>query len=368
MKYSILLILAIFNSNWILSQQDHSKYKIFENLALNVVSDDNSRLGTAFLVGYNDSHLFFVTARHVIEESEDIVLTSDFLHRIKATIIGKHDKYDLALLQTSLIPFELKNIPVTNNLSINDEVVFISMKDSGIILPKQGSGIVRNVNPESISVLMQDVDSGHSGSLLLHEQGIAGMILKKGNQTECLNIMLIKSVLEEWAYEKFQVLLMETDIRRSLFTAPGSLLKSDERPIHISKIKSTGKLVYHSEYLNDGNIATSWQAEGDTSDKSGFSLYFPQFTALTKFEFFIPEGLYSDVPKGKVEWEVENKLKKTKLQSILKFRKKEANGYWFTYVFKKSIFVDQLHFEFSHNDLFRKNIKINEIQVYGYTY
>src|SRR5690554_3046695 len=127
------------------AQIDINHIEEYKELIFSVQAEHQNSIGTAFIVGKNESHYYLATAKHVINGSQNAVLTSLNGEQCNATLVAEHDVHDLALLQTGLLPLRADQVPVVTDIAMNDEVGFVSVKDSGKVLPSRETGDRKSV-------------------------------------------------------------------------------------------------------------------------------------------------------------------------------------------------------------------------------
>lgn len=363
--FVLIMVLLIPNASF--GQIALSSIENFKSLVFNVVIENDNAIGAAFIVGKNDKEVFLVTAKHVLRGNRNVILTSVDGSRNLASLVEEHHVYDLALLKSSSVALNLEEIPIIKDLSINDEVVFISMKDSGKIFPANSRGIVRDITGEMLHVLMAGVEPGHSGSPVLNEDGIAGMILKNGRTIECLNILQVNEIVHDWCGDQFKVILREQATKRKSLPSPGSLVNSEVREVPIAIVKTDEKYLSNLRNLFDENLSTFWSCSGKLNETNTLEFYFHRGSSISHFDIFISNDLSTELPKGKIFLYNDGTVSKVTFQSILKSKTRDGTGFWFTYVFKKPIPVSHLKFEFIHNNEARSTISLSEIKIFGHT-
>jgi len=217
-------LILFFTQIILFAQMEISQIEDYRELIFNVQSEFNNSIGTAFIVGKSERYYFLVTAKHVLHGENNVTLFSIAGSQHKADFLMEHDVHDLALLKTPIFPINGDRIPIVTALEMKDEVAFLSAKDLGKIFPNNGSGIVRDVTGESISVIMNGVEPGHSGSPLLSKDGIAGIIIKRGRFIESINILLVNEIIDEWGEGLFEKLFVEQKISRIKLAVPNTVI------------------------------------------------------------------------------------------------------------------------------------------------
>lgn len=360
-----LIFFSFLIPNSIYAQMDMSNIEDYKEIIFNVVLENNNSIGTAFVVGKSENHVYLITARHVISSSQNVILTSINGKKYTASLIEEHDVYDLALLETSLFPLSSDRIPIVSDIAMNDEVVFFSLKDLGKILPSNRPGIIRDITGESINVIIDEVELGHSGSPIFCISGIAGIILKKGRFTECINILLVKEIIEIWANGEFQVLLEERAIERVVLPQPGSTLNKQDEIISIEKILSDESCFSELINLVDQNLHTSWSCSGKSRDERNVLLQFYGTASISKIKIYISNDSTSELPIGSISFFNENNRTDVGFNSALSHKENQGDGYWYTYIFKKPILATKLAFQFGFIGDEIQTINFNEIQCIG---
>lgn len=359
-----LLLLYLFVSIE-LQAQDRSKFDLDKNIIFTVSGRKGNSLGTAFIVGKNKEHYFLATAKHVIEGQKDFHLTSMQGKNHPATLLIAHTVHDLALLQTPIFPFNLDQIPIVSNLTMNDEVVFISAKDSGKILPSKSSGIIRDVTGETISVIMSEVESGHSGSPIISSSGIAGIITKNGKYTECINIMLVNDLIDDWSSDLFENHLVLKMIEKPKILVPKEISNLSEGVLPINIIKTISRCYNNILNLIDKNINTSWNCPIKSGDSALISVEFTGKSLISKLKLYISKEELIEFPYGYIfiyDNEIESGVS---LEKILRYKESEGNGYWYTYIFKKPVLGNSIMLKFQYLGENQSNITLQEIQLFG---
>ncbi|GAA0878123.1 hypothetical protein GCM10009119_10910 [Algoriphagus jejuensis] len=356
----VLLFFMLFQVSGTLPAQTGTEMSFpYKDIVFSVTEAFGNSFGSAFIVGKNDQYFFLATAKHVVQDDRQLLLTSSEGVQYPAVLVKAHSIHDIALLQMPIFPLDLDSIPMVSNLSMNDEVTFVSVKDSGRILPSKSPGLVRDVNGESLSIIMQEVESGHSGSPLLSDQGIAGMIIRNGKFIESLNIVLVKETIEGWNKGLFRSLLSEKVQINARIALPFS--NASELPIAIKEIEIDGACSDNTFNLVDRYLNTSWSCTIDSIESNRIRIGLHEPILITGFDVYVKENFRSEI--SAIEISVINSLGN---RSILpEFLKTQGGGYWYSYILVEPINSSQLELEVIFNQLKGDVIVFNEVQIRG---
>ena len=178
--------------------------------------DDNTiENGTGIIVGYQNEKLYFVSAKHVVEEADNLNLTffSQPLKKYPAAILQPHPSLDLVLLVAE-IPFSEGLIfPTLNTRTIDEkrdklgtDVLVIGHPDfsagSGWQMINQNT--LQDFNfpawdkdTDIFSITSVNVKAGCSGGPVFDEDfNLIGMVITIGTyQSECIKIKKIEEML-----------------------------------------------------------------------------------------------------------------------------------------------------------------------------
>jgi hypothetical protein len=358
------VVLFFFISISLFGQIEIDRIGEYQQLIFNVRVESNRLMGTAFIVGKNESHCFLATAKHVLNGSQEAILISLDGTQHKATLVAEHDVYDLALLQTPLFPLTTDELPIVTDIAMNDEVGFVSLKDRGKVLPSKGTGIVRDVTGESLSIIMREVEQGHSGSPLLSKDGIAGVIVKNGRFIECLNIMLVKEIVEEWAEDLFVTVFVERGINRLKLADPKTIKDKEIEILSVKAIES-GKHTEDLSKLVDNTLATVWSTSVAEDEATDVLVTFENLVSLTLFKIFISENSPDNLPDGHVYVINNDKYFETFFQAILAYKERDRNGYWYVYRFLRPQLATHVKLFFTHHQFTTISYYLNEVEFYG---
>src|SRR5690606_8510198 len=87
----LLAMLFSFIPLHLFSQIDTKHLEEYKELIFNVQNEHSNSIGTAFVVGKNDSHYFLATAKHVLNGSREAILTSLDGGQYNASLVAEHD-------------------------------------------------------------------------------------------------------------------------------------------------------------------------------------------------------------------------------------------------------------------------------------
>ena len=360
MRQYLLFILFLLSHN-LVAQLQTDNITPTKKIVFGVTKGFGNSIGSAFIVGKNSEYYFLATAKHVVQGDKELLLTSLKGSQHPATVVNSHSVHDLALLRTPIFKLDFDSIPIVSNLSMNDEVVFISLKDSGTILPSKSPGIVRDVNGEVVSIIMKEVEPGHSGSPLISNGGIAGMITKNGKFIQCINILLAKEIIEEWGYDLFESLLSEHKLNRVNLNITQSSASSSEEPISIKEIIADESCTSGILNLTDRYLNTSWSCSGDLNDISKLRIGFYQLTSISRLDIYISDESTSQTLPHEIsvfDDYIINFLS-------LKHSKRQGNGYWYSYEFNAPYMAKELTIGLNCDSGKTGSITFNEILFYG---
>ena len=360
MRQYLLFILFLLSHN-LVAQIQTDNVTPYKHIIFGVTKGFGNSIGSAFIVGKSSEYYFLATAKHVVQGDEKLLLTSLKGSQYPATVVTSHAVHDLALLRTPIFDLDLEAIPIVINLSMNDEVAFVSVKDSGKILPSKSPGIVRDVNGESVSVIMKEVESGHSGSPLISSTGIAGMITKNGKFIECINIVLVKEILEEWGDDLFKSLFSEHKLNRINLNITQSSLGSSEEPISIKDIIADESCTAGVLNLTDRYLNTSWSCSCDLNDISKLRIGFYQVTSILRLDIYISDESTSQTFPHEIS--VFNDYEINFLS--LKHSKRQGNGYWYSYEFNAPYMAKELTIGLNYDAGKTGSVTFSEILFYG---
>lgn len=361
---ALLAMLFSFIPLHLFSQIDTKHLEEYKELIFNVQNEHSNSIGTAFVVGKNDSHYFLATAKHVLNGSREAILTSLDGGQYNASLVAEHDVHDLALVQTEFLPLQIDEVPIVIDIAMNDEVGFVSLKDRGKVLPSKGAGVVRDVTGESLSIIMREVEQGHSGSPLISKDGIAGVIIKNGRFIECLNIMLVKEIVEEWAEDLFVTVFVERGINRLKLADPKTIKDKEIEILSVKAIES-GKHTEDLSKLVDNTLATVWSTSVAEDEATDVLVTFENLVSLTLFKIFISENLPDNLPDGHVYAINNDKYFETFFQAILAYKERDRNGYWYVYRFLRPQLATHVKLFFTHHQFTTISYYINEVEFYG---
>ena len=368
MRLSLLFTLFLI-SHASFGQVDTTKIKLYKDLVFSVTRSSGNSIGTAFVVGKNDEYYFLATAKHVVEGDQNFNLISLDGANYPATVVAEHPIHDFALLQlhSSVLKLSTDSTPFVTNLSVNDEVIFISIKDQGRILPSQKDGIVLRLTQDYITVKMSEVEYGHSGSPLLTSQGIAGIIIKNGRFVECLNILMVKELLDSWAKGWFTLLLYENELTRTALPKPSTMLGNTTKMLVPEFIKGNAECVNGIINLVDRNLETFWRCALGNRQSAIISFNYAGTVMVSQVKIHLSADPSVDLPYGKLILYYGEKRTAFSFDSVLSHKEREGEGFWYTYELKKPVLATDVYFRLDFTENFRTLAIFNEIQVYGIT-
>lgn len=360
----LLVIHFFFIPITLFAQIEINHIEEYKKLIFNVQSEYTNSIGTAFIVGRNESHYFLATARHVINGSQNAVLISADGTQHKATLVAEHDVHDLALLQTPFFPLKVDTIPIVTDIAMNDEVGFVSLKDSGKVFPSRGTGIVRDVTGESLSLIMGDVELGHSGSPLFSKDGIAGIIIKNGRFIECLNIMLAMEIIEEWGDGLFADLFEERKVNRLKLVEPRTVIDKEITTLSVKGIKSD-EGIKNLSHLVDGRLETMWSCSIAKGEAVDVLFTFEKLVSVSQFKIYVSDDLPELLPRGYIFATNKDKTVYAYFLAILKYKERDRNGYWIIYELPRPELATEVTLYFSPVNTSTTSYYFNEIEFYG---
>jgi hypothetical protein len=341
--------------------------EVFKKTLFTVRKENGNSTGVAFICGRKKSTIYLITARHVIEGASGITLTGLEGETYQAELVRVHPVYDLALLKTSIPNLPIEPLDVISDISMNDEVGFISTNKGGNVLPSKGNGLVRDVTGESLVVLMSDVEGGDSGSPLFCQGGIAGIILQNGRFINCLNIVLVHEILKDWADSSFEVLFKEIKFKRAEKREVTSLIGAAEKMIAYTKLGTLGKCKDELQNLGDHDLTTGWKCTGNYNEEIKIWFFFSNDDSFSKVKIFFPDDSTGDLPSGKIMFIHDGQTTSLNLTKFLSHRERLGTGYWYVYEFKKHLPATEigltLKFRTDHS-----TFAFNEIQFIGVSY
>ena len=361
---ALLAMLFGFIPLHLFSQIDTKHLEEYKELIFNVQNEHSNSIGTAFVVGKNDSHYFLATAKHVLNGSREAILTSLDGGQYNASLVAEHDVHDLALVQTEFLPLQIDEVPIVIDIAMNDEVGFVSLKDRGKVLPSKGAGVVRDVTGESLSIIMKEVEQGHSGSPLISKDGIAGVIIKNGRFIECLNIMLVEEIVEEWGEGLFETVFVEVRSDRLKLVEPKSARNKEATNLRVAQVKSDRNLV-DLDNLVDGKLGNVWTCSVDKGEAVDVWFVFEKLTSVRRFRIFISDDLPELLPRGYIFLADKENTVYASFLSILKHKERGRNGYWIVYELPKPELATEVTLYFSQAGTNKTSYYFNEIEFYG---
>jgi hypothetical protein len=361
----LFVMFSFFIPVTLFAQIDINHIEEYKKLIYSVQTEHKNSIGAAFIVGKNESHYFLATAKHVINGSQNAVLTSIDGTQYEASLVAAHDVHDLALLQTPFFPLKVDKVPIVTDIAMNDEVGFVSVKDQGKVIPSRGAGIVRDVTDESLSLIMGGVELGHSGSPLLSKDGIAGIIVKNGRFIECINIMLVKEIMDEWGEGLFEGWLVKQKFNRERLSQPGNTLNNSEETVSIKGIEGDGNCRTDLMHLIDGYLNTSWSCSGMSGDLNMVRLEFYKTAFITKLEIYISDKALKELPYGNIHVSGNDGNDVVSFDPVLEGKRRQSNGYWYIYRFSQPILGIEVAFGLTYKGSEASTSTFNEIQLYG---
>lgn len=362
---NLYIILYFLSISGLYGQIDIHHVEAYKPGVFSIYSESGNVTGTAFVVGKNERYHYLATAKHVLNGSKSVHLISLEGQRFDATTVYEDDVHDLALLQAPLLDIPIEAIPIVTDIAMNDEVGFVSMKDAGKILPSRGTGIVRDVTGESLTLIMREVELGHSGSPLFCKDGIVGIIVKNGRFIECLNIMLAKEIIDEWGEGLFEGLFVEQKIDRARLPQSGTTLNHAEEIISIKGIHGDGVCQTGLINLIDGYLNTSWSCPGSVGDVRMVRLAFYKSTPISKLEIYISDESLGELPYGNIHVFDNDENNVISFESIFRHKRRQSRGYWYIYLFEKPILATEVAFGLNYMGPEPGTVTLNEIQFYG---
>lgn len=363
---ALLAILLFFTQSIVFAQLGTNQIEEYKELIFTVRRESDHSIGTAFVVGKSESHFFLATAKHVLNGDKSAILTSLNGTEYKASLVREHDVHDLALLQTPLLPIKTDRGIVIPDIEMNDEVMFLSAKDSGKLLPSKTPGIIRDVTDKSLSLVMDEVGPGHSGSPVFGKNGITGMILKNGRFIECMNISLVKEIIDVWGDESFEGFFVEKKAIQLIGNVPR--LDKDKKmvPVSVVGVESASE-TKNLTNLVDGKLETTWSYSVESGEEMEILISLEEPVALGSVRIYIPYKFSNFFPAGSIHF-IDNKRRKeayTSFSSIFKEKERHNNGYWFVYDLPKPESATTILLQFKNNRSVPVSFCFSEIQFYG---
>jgi hypothetical protein len=363
---NLLTLLLFMIQSVLFAQLEIDQIDLYKQIVFNVHNQSDNSIGTAFIVGKSETHFYLATAKHVLNGQKEMLLTSIDGVKHQASLVREHDVYDFAILRTPLFLLQQKKIPIITDISMNNEVSFVSAKDLGKIFPIKGNGIVRDVTEESISAVMNNVNPGHSGSPLLSKNRIAGIILKNGNFIECLNILLIKKIIDAWGDQVFYSIFEEQRAMQITMQGQIPILDTDLANLKIVKVTSAN---VEKDLMNlvDGKLETRWSYYLEPNKEIELLLQLSEFGFVGSFKFHISEKFSNFFPNGTIYFidKKSNKIVYTNFSSIFKQKMKSKFGYWFIYHLPDYESATEIRIHLKNDKNINFPCYFNEIQFYG---
>lgn len=359
----LLAIFPFFIPFTLFSQIDIKNIEGYRELVFNVRTQDNG-LGAGFIVGKNESHYFLATAKHVINGNHQAVLTSLDGEQYNATLLAEHDVHDLALLQTPLFSLRSDKVPIVTDIVMNDEVGFVSLKDRGKVLPSKGAGIVRDVTGESLSIIMKEVEQGHSGSPLISKDGIAGVIIKNGRFIECLNITLVQEIVEGWGESLFESVFVEMKSERRDLVAPKTAANQEEGRLPVMEIKSDKNMINLARLI-DGNLGNVWSGSVTAGEGMDVQVTFHRLVSVRQIKIYVSDGLSELLPRGYISLADGDRTVYAYFLATLKYKERYRNGHWLVYELPRPELATKVIMYFHAGGSKGISYYFNEIEFHG---
>jgi hypothetical protein len=199
-----LMILALMLSGLSASAQINGVEKFRSNATRIQIGTEK---GSGFICSQIGDSVFVISAYHVVAHRNDPIHVTMHDNR---TFVGKiafaDTRHDLVVLGLEAKNFEWVPVPIATNVELGDQVFFITLSEaSKPLLPR---GKIATIDRWDFSNGVQYVSTnavigGDSGSALLCENGIAGMIFT--DQVLSLDILTIRSLILKWNREKWQL-------------------------------------------------------------------------------------------------------------------------------------------------------------------
>lgn len=138
--------------------------------------------GSGFVVSH---HGHILTNSHVIADCDDIMVRYGAVF-VGATLIGRDDHRDLALLAAEFVPRAVARFPQTDRVRLGETVVAIGFPLPGVLSssPKVTTGVVSSMagpgDDESLVQISAPIQAGNSGGPVFDNHGlVAGVVVSK---------------------------------------------------------------------------------------------------------------------------------------------------------------------------------------------
>lgn len=302
----------------------------FSTIAMNIVKINNettNESGVGFIIGRDDQNFFIATAKHVVEGATEITgvfENGSGFQKQSMNVHTAHEYYDFAICTVEVNGLERASPKFVSNIEVGDKIGFIGINMGKKILPENESGLIFSLDHEYLIVKLKRVEQGDSGSPLLCQEGIVGMIFQR-SPVQVLNINLIKSIVEEWG---MPWLLKEVRIHRPTnekVTIPNALF---ETSLPITKVTLKGDRMIGLDRIVDKDVSTVM-----TFAKDGWKqleLTLQEASNIRYVKLFYPSRSSEELPVGEIELPLLRK-KITFNKALTLFKEHEYDGDWYIY-------------------------------------
>lgn len=164
--------------------------------------DSRAEIGTAFLVYKSADGAYLVTANHVIENAATIFIRFAIAPDAppsEARVVAVNEALDLAVLLASKFPPDIESLPLqlARLPSLGDPLFLIGYSVSSRSPAVRNSAMSQSEGADFL--LQTQVDDMDSGSPLIFQGGIAGLVkAKDGAYARCAPSSVLAKALEGW--------------------------------------------------------------------------------------------------------------------------------------------------------------------------